>query len=84
MADCNEVLRELYHFLDGEIDSSRREHIAAHIEGCLDCLDVFDFHAELRMVVAQKCTESIPEGLKARILEVLGNEDGPFDPSSEF
>ena len=48
MADCNETLRELEAFLDGELSEEARDVIHAHLGGCTDCLQAFDFHAELR------------------------------------
>ena len=55
-ADCNETLRELEAFLDGELsDEDAGRAIRAHLEGCPDCLQAFDFHAELKAVIATKC-----------------------------
>ncbi|MCU1358767.1 MAG: rsrA, partial [Ilumatobacteraceae bacterium] len=50
MADCNETLRELDAFLDHELTAETHVAIRAHLEGCPDCLQTFDFHAELRTV----------------------------------
>ena len=51
MADCEETLRELEAFLDGELSADDLAHVRSHIDGCLDCLQAFDFYAELRMVI---------------------------------
>ena len=51
MADCNETLRELEAFLDNELKPETHVAIRAHLEGCPDCLQAFDFHAELKIVV---------------------------------
>jgi uncharacterized protein (DUF433 family) len=46
---------------------------AARIAGCLH---VFDFHAELRMVISKKCRkDALPPGLLARIEECFGTVD---------
>ncbi len=75
MADCNETLRELYAFLDEELDDEQLAEIRGHLEGCLDCLQAFDFHAELKMVVAQKCqSDEMPAGLMAKIEQCFGDE----------
>ena len=55
MADCNETLRELEAFLDDELPRDTHESVHTHLEGCMDCLQAFDFHAELRAVVREKC-----------------------------
>ena len=75
MADCNETIRELETFLDGELSEDGRHAIHAHLEGCTDCLQAFDFHAELRTVIAAKCrSDEMPPGLLSRI-EQCFNED---------
>jgi mycothiol system anti-sigma-R factor len=75
MADCTETLRELEAFLDGELTTDTQEGIHAHLEGCMDCLQAFDFHAELRMVVRQKCSnDEIPAGLLSRIEQCFGED----------
>jgi mycothiol system anti-sigma-R factor len=75
MADCNETLRELETFLDNEIGDDARAAIQAHLGGCLDCLQAFDFHAELRMVIAAKCqNDEMPPGLLSKIELCFGQD----------
>ena len=82
MSDCNETLRELEAFLDGELSNDTPEAIHAHLEGCMDCLPAFDFHAELRTVIAAKCrNDDMPPGLLSRI-EKCFNED--FDGDGQI
>jgi mycothiol system anti-sigma-R factor len=69
--DCAESLQELYSYLDGELTAERREHIKAHIEGCLPCYEAFDFEAELRIVVSTRCKEQVPEALRNRVADAL-------------
>ena len=39
-----------------------------HLEGCIDCLQAFDFQAELKAVIAAKCQhDEMPPGLLGRI-----------------
>jgi mycothiol system anti-sigma-R factor len=76
MADCQETLRELERFLDGELTPDARASIEAHLEACLDCLHAFDFHAELKLVIAEKCHhDEMPPGLLHRIEECFGLPD---------
>ena len=70
-ADCDEVLREIYTFLDGELTAEGRQAIEGHLNGCSDCLEVYDFEVELRMLVARKCTEKVPDHLRQRIEQAL-------------
>jgi mycothiol system anti-sigma-R factor len=82
MADCNETLRELEAFLDNELTIESREAIHAHLGDCLDCLQAFDFHAELRQVIAVKCqNDEMPASLIAKIESCFGDDLGAVDGS---
>lgn len=75
MADCGETLRELDTFLDGELSDETRHQIHQHLDACLDCLQAFDFHAELRQAIRRKCgSDEFPAALLARI-EMCFDED---------
>ncbi len=66
--DCDETLRELDTFLDSELSTGVRDAIREHLDGCPDCLSAFDFHAELKQVIAIKChDDEMPAGLLSRI-----------------
>ena len=53
----------------------RREQIHHHLDGCVDCLQAFDFHAELKQVIAASASnDEMPPGLLAKI-ELCFNED---------
>jgi mycothiol system anti-sigma-R factor len=68
---CEEALHELYTFLDGELTEERRTLIATHLDGCSTCLGVYDFEADLRRVVAERCRDSVPESLRLRIARII-------------
>ncbi len=54
---------------------SAKHTIDRHLDGCLDCLQAFDFHAELKQVIAIKARYvSVPDGLLARIEACFGLE----------
>ncbi|MGH9182880.1 MAG: mycothiol system anti-sigma-R factor [Acidimicrobiales bacterium] len=76
--DCTEALKELYWFLDGEVTTARRSIIRRHLDDCHDCLEAYDFEAELRAVISTCCgRDPVPDHLRARIaavLEDLGQE----------
>jgi len=75
MPDCNDTLRELESFLDDELTDGAREVIHSHLEGCPDCLQAFDFHAELKQVIAAKCqNDEMPPGLLAKIEQCFGED----------
>lgn len=74
MDDCSDALHELYSYIDGELTDGRREIITHHLNACGECFEAFDFQAELRQVVAHKCREEVPEGLKSRIGQLIEDE----------
>ena len=75
--DCNETLRELYGFLDGELTEDVREHIRRHLDECSPCLAAFDFQAELRLVIRNRCCDEVPESLRNRIAAAIEAEAPP-------
>jgi mycothiol system anti-sigma-R factor len=75
MADCNETIRELDSYLDGELPDELRIHVHEHLDGCMDCLQAFEFQAELKAAIRRKCSnDELPEGLVRRI-ELCFDED---------
>jgi mycothiol system anti-sigma-R factor len=75
MSDCNETIRELDAYLDGELADDVRSHIHQHLNGCMDCLQAFDFQAELKAAIRRKCSnDELPDGLLERI-ELCFDED---------
>ncbi len=75
-ADCVEAVRRLYTYLDGELEDSRRATVQRHLNECLPCLEAFGFEAELRVVIARKCREPVPDSLQTRISQVVQREVG--------
>jgi len=80
-ADCQEAVHTLYLFLDGELTDDRRAQIQRHLEACSPCLEAFDFEAELKMIIARKCRDRMPDELRARVAAVLADEALRFPPN---
>ena len=77
MADCEDTIRELDAYLDGELPDDVRSHIHSHLDGCMDCLQAFDFQAELKQAIRRKCSnDELPPGLLNRIEQCF---DEDFD-----
>ena len=75
--DCFEAVHLLYHYLDGELTQERRVLIRQHLDDCPPCGQAFDFEAELRVVVSQKCRETVPDHLRRRVAEALHQAQRP-------
>ncbi len=72
--DCSETLHELYHFLDGECTEAKRAQVQKHLEDCPPCFEAFDFEAEIKAFVSNKCQEKATDALRARIADAIGHE----------
>lgn len=71
--DCEEVLREIELYLDGELqDGSLRREIDIHLSACGPCMDRADFRRRLKSLVHRKCgREEVPATLLERIRSAL-------------
>ncbi|MDP9342604.1 MAG: mycothiol system anti-sigma-R factor [Actinomycetota bacterium] len=77
MVDCNEVLREVELYLDGELPEDQSRVIAEHLLTCWPCQERADFRRALQTMVAHKCTrDAMPRTLVARIRLVIEEESG--------
>jgi mycothiol system anti-sigma-R factor len=71
---CDEALHEIYHLLSGEIDDAKRAKIAEHLDECSPCAEPYDFYAELRRCVQERCRDQAPSGLRDRIADAIQHE----------
>lgn len=72
---CEEAVRQLYHYLDGELTEERRLEIAVHLDECSPCAGAAGFEAELRVVIASRCRDRVPESLVERVAAALAAEE---------
>jgi len=71
---CEAALHEIYHLLAGELDDEKRQQITHHLDECSPCAEPYDFYAELRRTVAQRCRDTAPPSLLARIEQAIQHE----------
>jgi mycothiol system anti-sigma-R factor len=72
--ECEDALHEIYHLLSGELDADKREQITVHLDECAPCAEPYDFYAEVRRTVQQRCHDVAPPELLARIEAALQHE----------
>lgn len=69
--DCEEALRAMYLFLDGEMSESERAEVRAHLDDCSPCGKAFEFEADLKQIIASRCREDVPAHLYERVRHSL-------------
>ncbi|NMO50579.1 mycothiol system anti-sigma-R factor [Actinoplanes sp. TBRC 11911] len=67
-ADCDDVLGEVYLYLDLECSEDRRVLIQNHLDTCTGCLREFGIEHEVKALVARCCgDETAPRELRDRL-----------------
>jgi len=73
--DCNEVLADVFLYLDHETEDAARERIREHLEGCAPCLREFGLEQDLKELVGRTCGGDIaPDSLRDRRVRGSGEE----------
>jgi mycothiol system anti-sigma-R factor len=66
--DCEEVLADVYLYLDDETDIEARQRIRTHLDDCAPCLRRFGLEQDVKVLVARSCGGDVaPSSLKANI-----------------
>jgi anti-sigma factor (TIGR02949 family) len=68
---CEEVIEQLFDYLDREIDEDLSAVIDRHLEHCRDCFTRAEFERKLRAKVADSAEVKAPERLQRRIKGLL-------------
>ena len=74
--DCEETLREIERFIDGEIEAPIRIEIEEHLSDCPPCLQHAEFRRHVKVIVSRKCAEAqVPDEVTAKILRMIRQLD---------
>ena len=66
--DCDDVLKDLYLYLDDESDVEVRNRIRQHLDACSPCLRQYGLEQDVRSLVARCCGgDQAPTALRVRI-----------------
>lgn len=66
--DCDDVLNDLYLYLDDESDDELRNRIRQHLEGCAPCLKQYGLEQDVRALIARCCGgDQAPASLHERV-----------------
>lgn len=68
---CEEVVQQLFAYLDADLDDTASAHIHRHLETCRACCSRLEFEKRLRAKVRASGTQEAPERLYQRIRNIL-------------
>ena len=66
--ECAGVLKDVWLFLDDEMDPDNRAAVEAHLDGCEPCLEEANLDQKLKALLHTKCGgDRAPEQLRAKL-----------------
>jgi mycothiol system anti-sigma-R factor len=68
---CEDVVAELFHYLDREVDQATTEKINHHLKNCRECFSRAEFEKLLRRRVADAGEAEVPDEVQKRIIELM-------------
>lgn len=71
MIDCTEAVRQLWAYLEREVDPVERRRIEEHLALCRRCCGEMEFADEMRRFMARRPEVEIPPGLMTRMEQLI-------------
>lgn len=75
MLACQEVIAQLWEYIDGELTPERAERIREHLEMCERCYPQYDFQRTFRAFLRKQSEHPAPRGLRRRVFQMLLAEE---------
>ena len=76
--NCEETLKEIERFLDGELDPNVQGEISHHLSDCNPCMQRVEFRRTLKIMISTKCGgDAVPADLGERIRGLIREHDAP-------
>lgn len=69
--ECEEAIRKLLEYLDGELDEGHRSQLDRHLETCRACYSRAEFERHLRDFVAETGSAPAPASLRLRVRRLM-------------
>lgn len=71
--DCEQVLEQVWTYLDGEMTEAEYLEVRTHVSECEGCGDKYQFQRRLLALIEAKCREGVPMPgeLKQRLFRLL-------------
>jgi hypothetical protein len=74
---CDEALRLLAVFLDGELEGHSHVAVEQHLEVCRSCYSRLEFERRLKVEIGRLRREEISSGFEARVRSLLDSFESP-------
>lgn len=68
---CEELIEQLFVYLDRQVDSRTHAEVDQHLTRCRDCCSRVEFERRLRARVGAAGTQKAPERLHRRVKAIL-------------
>ena len=76
MITCAEAVRQLWDYLEGNVEESQRELVEEHLAFCRRCCGELEFAEELRGFLASHAENDLPPDVHARLTATLDELSG--------
>jgi anti-sigma factor (TIGR02949 family) len=73
--NCQEVIRQLYAYLDGELEPQSESEVDEHIHSCRECMSRAEFERLLRKRLIESTDKRAPEQLRRKLLSIIDDDD---------
>jgi mycothiol system anti-sigma-R factor len=70
---CREAVRQLWEYLDGNVDATDRARIEEHLGFCRRCCGEVEFAHELRRFLVDHGSHDLPAAVHARLQATLAS-----------
>ena len=71
MIDCSEAMRQLWEYLDANLEAADRALVDEHLARCRRCCGELEFAVELRQMLANSHPADLPDDVLRRLNETL-------------
>jgi anti-sigma factor (TIGR02949 family) len=71
MIDCNEAVKQLWAYIEHEVDPVERNRIEDHLARCRRCCGEMEFAEEMRDFMARRPDVELPAGLQSRLERLI-------------
>ena len=76
MISCAEAVRQLWEYLDRELDPADRERVEQHLAFCRTCCGELEFAEELQDFMARQGQDDLPADVRKRLESLLSDLEG--------